>query len=196
MRCFNRQRANIVLGHMLQHGDILTPPQVSTRERVFEQDGVLRWVDDSIVGYCVIGVSLTTLLSHLGQDNARTGSQILHHTKLSELLDIFASEPYILWLADESRQVLIVLKKGCTPRDQLRSWAHALFLAHEVQGQANQCEQEDKRISTSRITEMRRTLQVIRGVFDGSVDRLVQSGWDLDTAALETRAGARVEITK
>ncbi|KAF2127305.1 DUF647-domain-containing protein [Dothidotthia symphoricarpi CBS 119687] len=194
MRSLNRQRANIVLGSVLQHGKVPSPTDVSKRERIFERDGALRWVDDSIVGYCRVGVTLEALLNSISPRHKRTGSRDLLADKISDLLDIFADEAYVLWFAVHESKALIVLKEGCTPKDQLQAWTHALLLAQTVQRQQVARENRDKDDRPSfedGLVELRRTLEKTRGAFGAYAERLRDKGWDLDVAALETQGGTR-----
>ncbi|KAJ4352675.1 hypothetical protein N0V95_004059 [Ascochyta clinopodiicola] len=190
MTSLNRQRANIVFGTLLQQGKVLSPKEVSDTERVFERDGVLRWVDDGIAGYGRIGVSLQVLLSRLGTRHDRTGSMTLETVKVPELLDVYAAEGYLLWYAELHSEALIVLKKDCTVVDQLRAWTHALLLAQRRRdGSASL----DMSVS-GRLTELRLTLAETQRVFGQYVGPLQDKGWDLSVAALETRAGVRAVI--
>jgi hypothetical protein len=196
MRCLNRQRANIVFSSLLQHGLVLSPTDVSQRERIFERDGVLRWADDTVLGSCRIGVHLEMLLNHLGRRHTRTGSLDMHAIKLPDLMDIFVNEAYILWFADCNYEAIVVLKEGCTPLDQLKAWAHALLLAREVQGHVvkNKPDRDDTSLAQGRLVTMRRTLEAASELFRSNAATLEQKGWDLDIAALETRAGIRAQI--
>lgn len=198
MRCLNRQRANIVLSGMLHHGVVLQPADVSKRERIFEQDGVLRWADDQIIGHCSIGVTLKTLLSRMGQSHKRTGAFEMQAIKLSELMGVYDDEPYVLWY--DQREAVIVLKQGCSPLDQLRAWAHALVVAQKARlGETQQKPKPDDDGSTSSqhqlMAELRSALQETRKLFATFTDKARGAGWDLEVAALETRAGTRVVIT-
>ncbi|KAI8934221.1 hypothetical protein NX059_008968 [Plenodomus lindquistii] len=194
MRCLNRQRANIVFSSLLQHGRIVGPSEVSRRERVFEHDGVLRWSDDTVVGYCRIGVSLHTLLSRMGLCNERTGSLDLREIAMSELLEVFSGEAYILWPASSAEEILIVLKEGCTPMDQLRAWAHALLLAKRRSSFLGKPTDDNASSAQNRLAEVRRTLADTGAVFEMNSAAMRDAGWDLDVAALETRAGTRVKM--
>ncbi|KAF1839281.1 DUF647-domain-containing protein [Decorospora gaudefroyi] len=194
MHNLNRQRANIVFSNLFQHGQTLSPTAVSQRERVFERDGVLRWSDDEIVGYCKIGVSLQQLLVCMGgaQRNKRTGSLQLpdgpdQGPSVSELLDTFANEAYILWAGEEV--TLIVLKEGCKPIDQLKAWAHALLLAKRARGKRKDALSPSKDCRSG--AGLRRSLEHVTAVFGEHVGVLREQGWDLDVAVLETRAGTR-----
>jgi hypothetical protein len=196
MRSLNRQRTNIVFSNILQHGSVLSPTDVSQCERIFEQDGVLRWVDNRIIGHCKIGVPLEVLLGHMGQRHKRTGSLDLHTINLSDLIGVFVNEAYILWFTDVDYEALIVLKDGCTPIDQLKAWTHALLLARRLQSQLpkDKLKNDDASSPQGRLGEMRRTLTEANEVFAEYITILGQSGWDLDVAALETRVGVRAQI--
>lgn len=191
MRCLNRQRANLVFGHLLQNGTVLSPADVSSQERIFETDGALRWTDDSVIGRCKIGISLNLLLNHMGRRHKRTGSLDLHAMKLSDLTDIFADEQYILGFSDADYEASIVLKEGCAPVNQLKAWAQALLLAQRVRSQS--LEQDDASPGR-RLADLRRTLKDANEVFDKYAKVLEGEGWDLDVAALETRAGSRIQL--
>ncbi|KAF2833688.1 DUF647-domain-containing protein [Ophiobolus disseminans] len=198
MRCLNRQRANKVFSNMFQHGRILSPTDVSQHERIFERDGVLRCADETIVGYCRIGVSLHLLLSRMGQRHKRTGSLDLHAIKLPELMDVFANEAYLLWFADTDYEALIVLKEGCTPLDQLKAWAHALLLAQRAQGRVveRQPDIDDASTVHTRLAMLGKTLEEAKEAFAKYAKVLEQKGWDLDVAALETCAGSRIQLER
>lgn len=191
MRSLNRQRANIVLSNILQDGRILSPTEVSKRERVFEREGVLRWADDGIIGHCRIGVTMQTMLGHMGPRHERTGSLDLQAIKLSDLMRLYEYETYILWFAPT--EALIVLKQGCTPIDQLKAWTQALLLVRREWVKAS-----DRKPDTSgeRFAELRSTVEETAKVFDTYAAQLRDVGWDLDVAALETRAGKRIETNK
>ncbi|KAH9881603.1 hypothetical protein IAQ61_000330 [Plenodomus lingam] len=196
MRCLNRQRANILFSRLLEHGQLLSPLEVSRRERVFEHDGVLRWSDDMAIGYCRIGVSLQTLLSHMGLRNARTGSLHLRGAEISELLHVFVDEAYILWPASSAGHFLIVLKEGCTPMDQLKAWAHALLLAkgYSLPGAKSVVDQTS--LAGNRLADVRRTLADTRTMFEKYSGAMRDAGWDLNIAALETLGGTRVKMKR
>ncbi|KAF3007931.1 hypothetical protein E8E13_011218 [Curvularia kusanoi] len=205
MTSINRQRANIVLSHILYSQDlkqeVLSPKDVSKQERIFERDGVLR-VNDKISGYCRIGVSMQTLLSRISAARpTRSGALCAMPVKVTELLEIFASEGYILWLDDDhqadvtSKEVLIVLKKNCTALDQLKAWMHALLLVFQATDRLNTASSKaDKSNAEMQLDRLDKTLDLRQRLFDQQVPVLTSKGWDLDIAALETRAGVRVLI--
>lgn len=197
MRCLNRQRANIVFSSILHQGSVLSPTEVSQYERVFERDGVLRWVDDCVIGQCQLGVPLEVLLATMGHCHQRTGSVDLHAIKLSELLDVFANEAYILWFADGDYEAIVVLKEGCTPIDQLKAWTHALMFAQRLRtrGIGRKPKDDDAILELGRLDAMRTTLDEASELFVKYVSVLKQKGWDLDVTVLETRAGVRTHLS-
>lgn len=224
MTSLNRQRANIVFSYLLRSHEgprVLGPKEVSEHERVFERDGVLRCIGkrdgvlrsngpmlkskDDIVGYCRIGVSLQTLLSQINTTHrTKSGAFDDLAIKLTDLLDVFASEGYILWLPDKpgsrlhSKEALIVLKRDCTALDQLKAWMHAWML---VQMRENAPLNEklyktDDSFAHPRLNELRASLAMTCQAFTQYVPALKEAGWNLDIAALETRAGVRAAISR
>jgi hypothetical protein len=190
MRCLNRQRANIVLSTMLESGRVFTPLEVSKRERVFERDGVLRWADDTVIGHCKIGVTMQTLVSLVGLRHGHTGSLNMQAIKMSELIHLYEGEGYIFWKSQ--LDAVIVLKQGCTPVDQLKAWTQALLFS---QMERTDCKPEDD-TSGDRLAELRSTLEKTQQIFNTYETKLRDVGWDLDIAALETRAGTRIELAR
>jgi hypothetical protein len=141
LHSLNRQRANIVLSHLISAGVVLSPAQVSKRERIFERDGVLRWEDDATVGHCRIGVKVERLLGALGKDlgmgvgdHMQTGSRRLRGVSMGELVSLFEGQGHVLWFSGfgSSAEAVIVLKEGCTPVDQIKAWGQALLLAQRA----------------------------------------------------------------
>jgi hypothetical protein len=126
----------------------------------------------------------------MGQRHQQTGSVNLYATKLSEILDIFANERYILWFADCDYEAVIVLKEGCTPTDQLKAWAHALLFA-TVAERLRPLGSMERVVQTD---GMKVTLREVNELFPMYVPVLEQKGWDLSIAALETRAGVRAQL--
>ncbi|KAL6707208.1 hypothetical protein ACN47E_004755 [Coniothyrium glycines] len=197
MRCLNRQRANIVFSNMMQNGRVLRPAEVAKRERIFDRDGILRWSDDKIIGRCKIGVSLHTLLSHVGSQRKDTGSLDSRAVSMPALLAVFADEGYIMWPGySPDDECLIVLKDGCTTIDQLKAWTHALSVMKVAQERSSEDKQEGNDVSqvTARLTEIERTLEETRNLFENYSETLKDQGWDLDVVALGTRPGTTVHV--
>lgn len=206
MQLLNRQRANILFSNVFQDGVVLSPIEVSARERIFERDGVLRWMDGTVLGKCRIGVSLEELLGRLGSKHKQSGSVAMHAIDLSDLLSVFQAEAYILWPASPAYEALIVLKAGCGPIDQLRAWAHALLLAKRAQRRRRDGDTvgkpDDAAVGAAAqyrhyglIAELAETLSEVRTMFDKYGDAMRSKGWDLEAAALETQAGMRLHMS-
>lgn len=190
MHSLNRQRANIVLSTILQEGRVISPAEVSTKERIFEKDGVLRWSDDSIIGHCRIGVTFQTMLSCIRQRHKRTGSLELPAVKMSDLVRLYQHEAFLLWWTGSD--AVIVLKQGCTALDQLKAWTQALLLAGRGRVEVEHQLRDDA--SGERLAELRFALEETRKLFGTYETKLREAGWDLDVAVLETRAGSRIEM--
>lgn len=200
MRTLNRQRANIVFANLIAYDKVLTPAEVSEKERVFEWDGVLRDVTDRILGHCRVGVTMAELLDQLGSGHDTTGSKQVKEKTLSALLDIYGGTDcqHLNWLDTSSRQVWIVLKKGCTTSGQLEAWYNGLYAMHMIYRRE---EVNARKLVELEPTEIERSLSVltatkgrIDSVFAGTCERLERAGWDLETAALETRSGTRIDM--
>ncbi|KAF2142402.1 uncharacterized protein K452DRAFT_270038 [Aplosporella prunicola CBS 121167] len=191
MRSLNRQRANIVMSHAIVHDKILTPQQVSQRERVFERDGVLRWTDDQIIGRCKIGVKLQDIVGRLGPSHERTRAVQTDSTRLSALFKVYQHESYILWFDMARSEALIALKHGCTPVTQLQAWTQALLLASRCKTGAADAHQQHPTQSE----RLRQTLERARQILDAAqTKRLEAAGWDLGIGALETHSGTRAAV--
>ena len=186
MRSFNRQRTNIVVSHLRDTGKVLTPTEVSRSERIFERDGILKWRQTKSLGYGVIGVELGTLLQRVGGMNRGTGSFTEMEIDFVQWLKVFEKCSHLLWYDPQTRTTDIVLKRGATPYDQLKAWSHCLLMAKAM-------DEVSRRETVGDIlTLLRESLQGAESLFDISV--LEASGWDLQTAALETKPGTRIDV--
>lgn len=222
MQSLNRQRANILFSHILQHGIVLNPKEVSARERIFERGGVLRWADDEVLGKCRIGTSLSELLGRIGRRDKLSGSLAFcssggddgSEVDVFDLLSIFEAEDYVLWATGgpAAYEAVIVLKAGCGPIDQLRAWAHALLVAEKRQrggdsggtrgglGGKSGCVVASRAAKAAAkhglvVGDLKDTLYEVRRMFDKYGDEMRAKGWNLDVAALETKAGMRLQIS-
>lgn len=169
MRNLNRQRANLVLSHLLAHDKVLTPAQTARLEVVFERDGVLRWLGGEVLGQATIGVGIRELLG------GGEGSLDLY-----ALRELFKDEEYLL-SASSRGSVVIALKRGCSARGQLKAWLQALILAKD----ASSVKDKDKVAVAS-------SLARTRAVWGEFVARLASGGWAVDDAVLETGCGPRI----
>jgi hypothetical protein len=198
MRTLNRQRANLAfstaLDHVQKHSDgnlwrgLIaldrlpgpTPNDIRRRERVFEEDGVLRW-DGEILGYCKVGVSLKTLLACFSDRNEVTGSYT-ETPDFGRLLTIFNDVPYIIWYDEPRKMFLVVLGKDSSSESELCAWLFSLYYA-----------KYGREVDETMLDSLKRTLEKIRGIDRGILGHLEKIGWDVKTAALETQSGTRIK---
>ncbi|KAH0299753.1 DUF647-domain-containing protein, partial [Aureobasidium melanogenum] len=187
MRTLNRQRANIVFAYLLKYDRVLSPKQVSAKERIFEHDGILRDVDDKCLGYCKIGVPAYELLERLGRtDRLTRATNIPDGRLLLQLVELFEEESYIVYLEHQSDTTCILLKKGSDTTAQLKAWYHALLLARQTE--------QGFKGGKDPMDALQSTLVAVRKDWQKVQARLGEAGWDLETAALETTSGSRVSI--
>jgi hypothetical protein len=196
MRTLNRQRANLVLSDYFDRrhgqeqiiGKLLTPNEVSSQERIFERDGVLRWRGGNVLGYCEIGVSLRRILDLIGTADQSTGSYKFPETQSSaRLLEEFRDDDYIMWYDDSRKTFLIVLKATSNTITQLHAWLHALLLAKALFGR-------DFTKGDSILDAIIQSHVELRRLNTRSLyERLPAAGWDVETGALETRSGTRIK---
>ena len=143
--------------------------------------------------------ALSRILNSLSlQHNRYNDSKELYEPSISDILSIFKEEQYILWYPRRT-QILIALKEGITPVQQLKAWAHALLLAKAWlewvlsfperlgNGDSLHAEAELMEIIASTLEQVNRDWKVIE-------EGLRRNGWDVDTASLETGEGTRVKV--
>ena len=205
MRSLNRQRANIVFAHLQAHDKVLTPSQVSQKERVFERDGAMRSITGDVMGWCRIGVSFRQLVESIDGGSVSSGSNAsikVGSDFLNRLLDIFKPDRarYIIWVDVEASRCWIVLRQGLTVCEQIKAWYTAFVAMRQLLTENGQHVTRNT-ISTrvERDQTADRTLKTLERVhtdvqvhFNMIEQRLRQAGWDLETAALETHSGTRV----
>ena len=201
MRTLNRQRANLVFSVLFHkffrldgsktpdtHMEFPVPDEISSYERVFERDGVLRWQRQRIISYAQIGVSLRKILDLVAQSDGKTGSYTGPKSQdASKLMDIFKDESYILWYDQPHNRFLICLKFPSNTETQLHAWMHALFMAVQVQaGLGNHSVVEVLDSTRMNFRHWTETYKIF--------ENLKRVGWDLNTAALETSSGTRIRV--
>ncbi len=190
MRSLNRQRANIVFSTLVDTDIILTPKQVSDRERIFEADGVLRWGAQEKLGYCRIGVSMQDFLNHVCPADTTSGSFQHLTVDLPDLMNLFNKENYLLWYSVDTSMATAVVKQGATPLDLLKAWTHALLIARSVKHVGIQAPKP--RSQAFALSTLHNTLVQTQQLFEKYTTPLRGAGWDLDIAALETKSGRRI----
>ncbi|KAA8896536.1 vitamin B6 photo-protection and homoeostasis-domain-containing protein [Sphaerosporella brunnea] len=194
MRTLNRQRTNIVFSWYQETGRVLTPKDVCLRERVLETGGILRWGDNSVLGFADVGVQFATVLTSLDQDINHQGSG----SRIKDLANIFRMQKYILWPTSGKAQgslptVLICLKAGATAKDQVKAWSHALIVAKEFT--TREAQVKEKRGHGGyyeKLGIVQTTMEEMDRIFPKITERLVEMGWDVETACIETSSGFRI----
>jgi len=223
MRTINRQRANLVFSSYLEssydpssvttrirpeNAKTLRPREVSSKERIFERDGVIRWNGSTIIGRCVLGVALKAVFDTFPQAvlKSQTGSYAYRiiiptgktiegsdrNISIEELFKLFVKENYMLWFSHYRSGssypfFLIVLNENASTKTQLKAWFHAFLCAWRLR----------ERIGNTpwRVMEiLKETLANVNDCWDDVLKRLEEAGWDTENGALETRSGTRVRV--
>ena len=194
MPTLNRQRANIVFAQTLATGIILKPADVAERERVFEEDGVLRSAEGVPLGHCRIGSGLSDLLSLLkGTQHSRTNSVLGVDGQLESLLRIFEKENYLVYCDISSSQYVVVLKSLAGIEDQLKGWNHAFLIAATLgKGMCRPGTTEPVWATENIGALIEQTSRQLNKTFSETLTGLRQAGWDTSVGALETRPGKRI----
>lgn len=202
MRTLNRQRANLVIlsslfnpGHEKNKTVLPSPREISLQERIFERDGALRNIQGTILAYCKVGVSLQELLSSISTPTT-AGTYAEPDSILTSLLSIYKNQGYIMWYSHSRNTFLVVLKEGTAPKVQLDAWFHAIF-AVTFRGEKIR-ESETKRMDNQSVLSwMRNSLEESekwRAEME-FYEQLERKGWDLNTPAIEVRAGTRLVVS-
>ena len=193
MHTLNRQRANIVISTMLDQSKSLSPDEVSLQERIFERDGVLRWRGTQIIGRAMIGVPLQRVISFLGRPHLVTGSVRSPAINVERLVSIFQDEDYLLWYERSCHLAMIVLKSKASPQSQLKAWSHALLMA-QLHASEDRASANSKSMDEETLQRLHETLTEISIRWRQSLMALEESGWDLNTASLETTSSTRIHL--
>ena len=167
---------------------MMTPDEVSSQERIFEWDGVLRWRGSTPFAKAIIGVNLHSLLTTLAPAHVVTGAVRDGDFVLERLVRIYSYEDFLVWYASPKRTAYIVLKGQASAKAKLKAWALALWVAHRLQ-YATGANTED----LLQLFEM--TLRDISDQWSDSIERIRAAGWDVDIAHLETSSGSRICLT-
>jgi hypothetical protein len=187
MRTLNRQRANLAFSAYLSNEKkgFPTPEEISIQEKVFEKDGVLRWKGGKVLGYCVIGVPLQSILDAFNEAKPITESSTdLQSSDATQLLEKFEHDDYIMYYDMPRKTFLIVLKVSATPLTQLHAWMQALFAARKL----------DLGVPVySAVHAVKDLTSSIANITPEILEKeLVAAGWDIEIGALETKSGTRL----
>ncbi|KAF7918996.1 hypothetical protein EAE99_008720 [Botrytis elliptica] len=206
MRTLNRQRANLVISSFLSHTGheknttgLPSPREISLQERIFERDGAIRNIQGAILAYCKVGTSLQELLSSISTPTA-AGNYAQNDPILTSLLSIYKSQGYIMWYSPSRHTFLVLLKEGTAPQVQLDAWFHAIFAVtfRKVEKKKKKIrESENERMDNQHILNwMRQSLEESEKwrAEMKFYEQLERIGWDLNTPAIEVRAGTRLVV--
>ena len=189
LHTLNRQRANILVSNFLENDKVMTPDEVSSRERIFEWDGILRWGGKPFAK-AVIGGTLHSLLKTLAPAHIATGAIRDDDFLLERLVKTYRHEDFLVWYNPPQRTAYIVLKDQASAIAQLKAWALALWGVHRS------LNQYATGASTENLLELFEiTLRDISNQWDDFVERIRAAGWDIDVANLETTSGSRICLT-
>lgn len=191
MRSINRQRASIIFSSLLDNGPAPTPDQVSRQEHIFENSEVLRWKGSRALGKCEMGVSFDSLIRRIGNRHHKTGSVQGFRVNVTDFLDVFANEQYLLWIDAGKRRALIVLCKDATVHTQIKAWSHALR-AMQCIGTTTKIKLPDSEI----LDLIQTTLKEHNVVFEAWISQLQSTGWNTSTPAIEIGRGNRIALEK
>jgi len=199
MRSLNRQRATLVYHHLVRNY-IPTPSEISKEERIFEWDGALRDVTGVRRGQCVVGAALHGLLRESAVSRHSTGSLTLRDGLLGRIFDVYDDQAYILWPVSRSKKsdLRIALKREATPRDILIAWWQACALASvfTVDCLPSKRLQDAEEEEVSMIRRLNNSARKADDLLRKHERALASVGWELSTAALETRTSTRISIVK
>ncbi|KAJ8059978.1 hypothetical protein OCU04_011592 [Sclerotinia nivalis] len=207
MRTLNRQRANLVISNFISNlnnekprFDLPTPKDISRQERIFERDGAIRDIQGVILGYCKVGVSLREILSSISSGPTISGSYKEETGPIiSSLLKIYKNQGYIMWYSHRQNTFLVILKENTAPSVQLDAWFHAVW-ALSVSSSSPSSSAVSKPTNTSNqhiLKWMEESLKESSTCKQKAnlYTELRNRGWDLDTSAMEVRAGSRLVVS-
>ena len=189
LHSFNRQRANIVVSNFLEHNKVMTPNEVSSQERIFEWDGILRW-KGKVFAQASIGVTLHSLLKTMAPAHTATGAIRDGNFILERLVKIYSHEDFLVWIDSSKRIAYIVLKAQASARAQLKAWTLALWGVHRFVIEYATGANPENILQLLEIT-----LSDISERWDDFVERIRDAGWDVDVAHLETSSSSRICLT-
>lgn len=182
MRTLNRQRATIVFSHLIEYNVVLTPKQVSAKEQIFARNGILRRSDGTDLGCCHMGASMQDLANLISQRNNASGSFHSVDTHLTDIIELYAMERYVLWYDISTRQGCVVLKEDAKPTDHLRAWLHAWLISRSS--------------GVSDLSIHKSSLDEMRIAFPVDAEILTRAGWDVDMSTLEIRLSTRISYPR
>ncbi|KAI7718038.1 DUF647-domain-containing protein [Hortaea werneckii] len=197
MRTLNRQRATLVY-HQLRQGRVPKPEDVSSRERIFEKDGILRGAQGETIGWCSFQSSVKPLFEcQKLNEHSTTGSFFIDGQFLAKFMKTFEQERYIISIIpvhDESQcRFAIFLKQGATTLDCVSAWWRCLALAEAEKATRGNAAFDGASSSDRHLMLLRDT--TVRLMQEKYIGDLKAAGWDLEGNALETRSSMRMSAS-
>lgn len=135
------------------------------------------------------GVSVDEFLESLRASS--NGSQaVVLWEEFVQIIDTLRKEKYLLWYDHRRRKVVIALKQGALPADQLKAWLHGLGVAKMIQGSRGTGIESHQPI----IAAVTKVLEAIETRWPDYCKTLQLAGWDLAGTTLEDGRGIRIGI--
>lgn len=203
LRGLNRERAGIVISELVRMDkgwlDRIHTEVVGRREGILGLGGIVRgllgWTAGQEWRDWRVGVSVedfvrvvcsspdgAVMTNKPGSLTATSGAEVV-----SELLEEFEKEEYVIWIDITLGQISIVLKRGGSPITQLKACLHASIAQRQLQGSSN-VKHNDV------IASLSRNRFVVNERWEELCRQFEHAGWDLDSINLEDGLGTRVEI--
>lgn len=197
MRTLNRQRATLVY-HQLRQGRVPKPEDVSSLERIFEKDGILRGAQGETIGWCSFQSSVKPLFEWQKlQEHSTTGSFSIDAQFLAKLMKTFEQERYIINITSAHNEsqchFAIFLKQGATTLDCVSAWWRCLAVAEAEKATRGKAASDGASRSDRHLTLLRET--TVRAMQEKYIGELTAAGWDLEGNALETRSSMRMSTS-
>ncbi|RMX94536.1 hypothetical protein D0868_12239 [Hortaea werneckii] len=182
----------------LRQGRVPKPEDVSSRERIFEKDGILRDAQGETIGWCSFQSSVKPLFERQQlNEHSKTGSFSIDGQFLAKLMKTFEQERYLISIVpthDESQcHLAIFLKQGATTLDCVSAWWRCLAVAEAAKAARGNAAFDEASSSDRHLMLLRDT--TVRAMQEKYIGDLKAAGWDLEGNALETRSSMRMSAS-
>ncbi|RMZ15343.1 hypothetical protein D0860_01687 [Hortaea werneckii] len=179
----------------LRQGRVPKPEDVSSRERIFEKDGILRGAQGETIGWCSFQSSIKRLFEYQKvQEHSTTGSFSVDAQFLAKLMKTFEQERYIINITSAYNEpqcrFAIFLKQGATTLDCVSAWWRCLAVAEAEKAARGKAASDGASGSDRHLMLLRET--TVRAMQEKYIGDLTAAGWDLEGNALETRSSMRM----
>ncbi|KAF2155593.1 DUF647-domain-containing protein [Myriangium duriaei CBS 260.36] len=206
LRTLNRQRACIIFTSWVGRSRIPNPAEVASHERIFERDGVVRDPSGLVIGHCMIGVGFEEYIRRSSGSMSEGRTYNVDRGLLAAAGERGARHGFLLHVDGATRHCWIALAKDCTVEQQVRAWFTAcrtLQLLNDRTWMSRQSATDEKtalseRDSSSQAPAVQATKEAeefVTATFGRLWHELPRAGWDVKTAALETRRSTRFALS-